>query len=73
MKYSFWGFESIQEPFDEGAPNPGCEAQGQPIKIFFDHRDPEVHPVREMGLRPRLYKELMSSIYNIPGINAGAF
>ena len=31
-----------------------------------------VNPVRKMGLGPRLYKDLMLSIYNIPGINAGA-
>jgi len=32
-----------------------------------------LNPVRKVGLCPRLYKELMLSIYNIPGINGGAF
>jgi hypothetical protein len=39
MKYSFWTLESVQEPSHKGAPNSGCEAQGQPIKNFFGHRD----------------------------------
>jgi hypothetical protein len=34
---------------------------------------PSVNPVRKVGLWPRLYKELMLSIYNILGINAGTF
>jgi hypothetical protein len=34
---------------------------------------PSVNPVRKVGLWPRLYKELMLSIYNMPGINAGTF
>jgi hypothetical protein len=32
-----------------------------------------VNPVRKVGFWPRLYKELMLSIYNILGINAGTF
>jgi len=32
-----------------------------------------VNPVRKAGLCPGLYKELMLSIYNVPGINARAF
>jgi hypothetical protein len=39
MKHSLRCFESIQEALDKGAPNPRYEAQGQPIKDFFGHRD----------------------------------
>jgi hypothetical protein len=32
-----------------------------------------VNPVKKVGLCPRLYKELLLSIYNIPGMNVWAF
>ena len=40
----------IQEAFDENAPQPGGEAQGQPIRHLFGHGDPHERSIRPLKI-----------------------
>ena len=68
---------NVKRPHSK-AEEPDCLSRRNPPSIMITTWSPRgegiyLNPVRKVGLCPRLYKELMLSIYNIPGINGGVF